>query len=98
MSDASEVSFRRLAFVAALGVTLLLGAIDAAYGPLLRTISLRFSVSFPTAGTVLSAVSATSVTVVPVALSVFAALTFVMLLSVRAPGRSGQPSPGMASR
>jgi fucose permease len=44
------------------------------------------------------AVSATSVTVVPVAVSGFAALTFVMLLSIRAPGRSGQPSPGIASR
>jgi fucose permease len=54
VSSASEVSFSRLAFVAALGVALLIGAIDAAYGPLLRTISLRFGVSLPTAGTVLS--------------------------------------------
>lgn len=54
MSNASEVSFSRSAFVAALGVFLLIGAIDAAYGPLLRIISLRFGVSLPSAGTVLS--------------------------------------------
>lgn len=54
MSTAGEVSFSRLAFVFALGVFLLIGAIDAAYGPLLRTISLRFDVTLPTAGTVLS--------------------------------------------
>jgi len=54
VSTASEVSFSRWAFVASLGVFLLIGALDAAYGPLLRTISLRFEVSLPTSGTVLS--------------------------------------------
>lgn len=54
MSSASEVSFSRSAFIAALGVFLLIGVIDAAYGPLLRIISLRFGVSLPSAGTVLS--------------------------------------------
>jgi MFS transporter, FHS family, glucose/mannose:H+ symporter len=54
VSNANEVSFSRMAFVAAFGVALLIGAIDAAYGPLLRTISLRFGVSLPTAGIVLS--------------------------------------------
>ncbi|HXB50280.1 MAG TPA: hypothetical protein VNW50_21175 [Streptosporangiaceae bacterium] len=54
MSTASEVSFSRWAFVAALGVFLLIGVLDAAYGPLLRIISLRFEVSLPTSGTVLS--------------------------------------------
>jgi fucose permease len=54
VSTASEVSFSRGAFVAALGVFLLIGALDAAYGPLLRIISLRFEVSLPTSGTVLS--------------------------------------------
>jgi MFS transporter, FHS family, glucose/mannose:H+ symporter len=54
VSKVSEVSFSRSALVAAMGVFLLIGAIDAAYGPLLRIISLRFGVSLPTAGTVLS--------------------------------------------
>jgi MFS transporter, FHS family, glucose/mannose:H+ symporter len=54
VSTASEVSFSRWAFAASLGVFLLIGALDAAYGPLLRTISLRFDVSLPTSGTVLS--------------------------------------------
>jgi FHS family glucose/mannose:H+ symporter-like MFS transporter len=54
VSTATEVSFSRWAFVAALGVFLLIGALDAAYGPLLRIISIRFEVSLPTAGTVLS--------------------------------------------
>jgi len=54
VSKASEVSFSRSALVTAMGVFLLIGAIDAAYGPLLRIISLRFGVSLPTAGTVLS--------------------------------------------
>jgi FHS family glucose/mannose:H+ symporter-like MFS transporter len=54
VSAGSEVSFSRWALVAALGVFLLIGALDAAYGPLLRIISVRFEVSLPTAGTVLS--------------------------------------------
>jgi MFS transporter, FHS family, glucose/mannose:H+ symporter len=54
VSKASQVSFSRWALVAAMGVFVLIGAIDAAYGPLLRTISLRFGVSLPTAGAVLS--------------------------------------------
>ncbi len=54
MSQASEVSFSRSALVTAMGVFLLIGAIDAAYGPLLRIISLRFGVGLPTAGAVLS--------------------------------------------
>jgi MFS transporter, FHS family, glucose/mannose:H+ symporter len=54
VSKARQVSFSRWALVAAMGVFLLIGAIDAAYGPLLRTISLRFGVSLPTAGAVLS--------------------------------------------
>jgi fucose permease len=54
VNNANEVRFSRWAFVAALGAFLLIGAIDAAYGPLLRTISFRFDVTLPTAGTVLS--------------------------------------------
>ena len=54
MSTATHVSFSRWSVVAALGVFLLIGVLDAAYGPLLRTISLRFQVSLPTSGTVLS--------------------------------------------
>jgi MFS transporter, FHS family, glucose/mannose:H+ symporter len=78
VSDASEVRFSRLAFVAALGVALLIGAIGAAYGPLLRTISLQFGVSLPTAGTVLSVYFAGSFA------GVLAALTCVRRVSGRA--------------
>ena len=36
MSQAEETSFSPVAFVAALGAFLLIGSIDATYGPLLR--------------------------------------------------------------
>jgi MFS transporter, FHS family, glucose/mannose:H+ symporter len=78
VSSASEVSFSRLAFVAALGVALLIGAIDAAYGPLLRTISLRFDVTLPTAGTVLSVYFAGALA------GVLGALTCIRRMSGRA--------------
>jgi MFS transporter, FHS family, glucose/mannose:H+ symporter len=83
VSNASEVSFSRLAFVAALGVALLIGAIDAAYGPLLRIISLRFGVSLPTAGTVLSVYFAGAFT------GVLGSLTCVRRVSGRAVMISG---------
>lgn len=54
MNRPEEVSFSRWAFAAALGAFLLIGAIDAAYGPLLASISARFGVSLPSAGTVIS--------------------------------------------
>ena len=54
MSQQEEVSFSRWAFAAALGAFLLIGAIDAAYGPLLAAISARFGVSLSSAGTVIS--------------------------------------------
>lgn len=54
MNRPEEVSFSRWAFATALGAFLLIGAIDAAYGPLLATISVRFGVSLPSAGTVIS--------------------------------------------
>jgi MFS transporter, FHS family, glucose/mannose:H+ symporter len=49
-----EASFTRVAFAAALGAMLLIGAIDASYGPLLRTVTQRFGVSLPVAGTLIS--------------------------------------------
>ena len=49
-----EASFTRVAFAAALGAFLLIGAIDAAYGPLLRPVTQRFAVSLPVAGTLIS--------------------------------------------
>jgi MFS transporter, FHS family, glucose/mannose:H+ symporter len=54
LTEREETSFTRLAFAAALGAFVLIGAIDAAYGPLLRPITQRFAVSLPVAGTVIS--------------------------------------------
>ncbi len=54
MTEPEETSFTRVAFPAALGSFVLIGAIDAAYGPLLRPISQRFGESLPAAGTVIS--------------------------------------------
>ncbi len=64
--------------IAALGVFLLIGVIDAAYGPLLRIISMRFGVSLPSAGTVLSFYFAGAVA------GVLGALTCLRRLSGRA--------------
>ncbi len=77
MSKASEVRFSRSALVAAIGIFLLIGAIDAAYGPLLRIISLRFGVGLPTAGTVLSVYFAGALA------GVVSALAFLRRLSGR---------------
>jgi FHS family glucose/mannose:H+ symporter-like MFS transporter len=49
------VALSRLAFLAACGTFLLIGALAAAYGPLLGQFTRRFDVSLPTAGVVLSA-------------------------------------------
>jgi MFS transporter, FHS family, glucose/mannose:H+ symporter len=54
VTEPEETSFSRLAFVAALGAFVLVGSIDAVYGPLLHPISQRFGVSLPVAGTVIS--------------------------------------------
>jgi FHS family glucose/mannose:H+ symporter-like MFS transporter len=43
-----------VAFAAAVGALALAGAIDAAYGPLLRPVTHRFGVSLPVAGTLIS--------------------------------------------
>ena len=48
------VCFTRTAFAAALTAFLVIGAIDAAYGPLLRPVSTAFGVSLPVAGTLIS--------------------------------------------
>ena len=48
------VSFTRVAFTASLGAFIIIGALDAAPGPLLRPISHVFGVSLPVAGTVIS--------------------------------------------
>jgi MFS transporter, FHS family, glucose/mannose:H+ symporter len=48
------VGFSRLAFACSLLAFMLIGAISAAYGPLLRSISVRFAVALPTAGSLLS--------------------------------------------
>jgi FHS family glucose/mannose:H+ symporter-like MFS transporter len=49
-----ETRFTRVAFATALGALALAGAIDAAYGPLLRPVTHRFGVSLPVAGTLIS--------------------------------------------
>ncbi len=49
-----ETSFTGVAFTAALGAFVLIGALDAVYGPLLHPITQRFGVSLPVAGTVIS--------------------------------------------
>jgi len=49
-----DTAFTRTAFASALGAFLLIGAIDAAYGPLLGMVSRRFGVSLPIAGTLIS--------------------------------------------
>jgi len=54
VTEPGETSFTRLAFAGSLGAFLLIGAIDAAYGPLLRPISHRFAMSLASAGTVIS--------------------------------------------
>ena len=54
MTEPGETSFTRVAFTAALGALALVGAIDAAYGPLLRPVTQRFGVSLPVAGTLIS--------------------------------------------
>jgi MFS transporter, FHS family, glucose/mannose:H+ symporter len=66
-----EASFTRVAFAAALGAFLLIGAIDAAYGPLLRTVTQRFGVSLPVAGTLISINFAGALTGVLCALASF---------------------------
>ena len=71
MSQAEEISFSRVAFLAALGAFLLIGSIDAAYGPLLRPIATRFAVSLPAAGTVISVYFAGALASVPVVLAAF---------------------------
>jgi MFS transporter, FHS family, glucose/mannose:H+ symporter len=54
LTEPGETSFTRAAFAAALGALALAGAIDAAYGPLLRPVTHRFGVSLPVAGTLIS--------------------------------------------
>ena len=71
MSQAEETSFSRVAFVAALGAFLLIGSIDAAYGPLLRPIATQFGVSLPAAGTAISVYFAGALASVPVVLAGF---------------------------
>jgi MFS transporter, FHS family, glucose/mannose:H+ symporter len=67
----AEATFTRVAFAAALGAFLLLGAIDAAYGPLLRPVTQRFGVSLPVAGTLISINFAGALTGVLCALASF---------------------------
>jgi fucose permease len=71
LSQAEETSFSRVAFIAALGAFLLIGSIDAAYGPLLRPVATRFGVSLPAAGTVISVYFAGALASVPVVLAGF---------------------------
>jgi FHS family glucose/mannose:H+ symporter-like MFS transporter len=54
LTEPGETSFTRGALTAALGALALVGAIDAAYGPLLRPVTQRFGVSLPVAGTLIS--------------------------------------------
>lgn len=54
MTEPAETSFTRLAFAASLGAFVLIGALDAVYGPLLHPISHRFGVPLALAGTVIS--------------------------------------------
>jgi MFS transporter, FHS family, glucose/mannose:H+ symporter len=66
-----EATFTRVAFAAALGAFVLVGAIDAAYGPLLRPVTQRFGVSLPVAGTLISINFAGALTGVLCALASF---------------------------
>jgi FHS family glucose/mannose:H+ symporter-like MFS transporter len=70
-ADPAEASFTRVAFAAALGAFLLIGAIDAAYGPLLRPVTQRFAVSLPVAGILISINFAGALTGVLCALASF---------------------------
>jgi MFS transporter, FHS family, glucose/mannose:H+ symporter len=54
LTEPGETSFTRLAFAGSLGAFVLIGAIDAVYGPLLHPISQRFAMSLASAGTVIS--------------------------------------------
>jgi len=54
LTEPAETSFTRLAFAASLGAFVLIGALDAVYGPLLHPISHRFGVPLALAGTVIS--------------------------------------------
>jgi MFS family permease len=71
LTEPGETSFTRLAFAGSLGAFMLIGAIDAAYGPLLRLISQRFAVSLAFAGTVISVNFAGALIGVLCALAVF---------------------------
>jgi MFS transporter, FHS family, glucose/mannose:H+ symporter len=71
VAEPGETSFTRVAFAAALGAFLLIGAIDAAYGPLLRPVTQRFGVSLPVAGTLISINFAGALTGVLCALASF---------------------------
>jgi fucose permease len=64
------VTLSRLAFLAACGTFLLIGALAAAYGPLLGQLTRRFDVGLPTAGVVLSANFAGALLGVAVAMAV----------------------------
>jgi FHS family glucose/mannose:H+ symporter-like MFS transporter len=66
-----ETRFTRVAFATALGALALAGAIDAAYGPLLRPVTHRFGVSLPVAGTLISINFAGGLTGVLCALTAF---------------------------
>ncbi len=50
----AAVQFSAVSFASALAAFVLIGAIGAGYGPLLRTVSERFGVSVPEAGTLIS--------------------------------------------
>jgi MFS transporter, FHS family, glucose/mannose:H+ symporter len=54
LTEPGETSFTRLALVGSFGAFVLIGAIDAVYGPLLRPISQQFGLSLASAGTVIS--------------------------------------------
>jgi MFS transporter, FHS family, glucose/mannose:H+ symporter len=54
LTEPGETSFTRLAFAGSLGAFMLIGAIDAVYGPLLHPLSHRFGVSLAFAGTIIS--------------------------------------------
>jgi MFS transporter, FHS family, glucose/mannose:H+ symporter len=71
LTEPGETSFTRLAFTGSLGAFVVIGAIDAAYGPLLRPISDRFAVSLALAGTVISINFAGALTGVLCALAAF---------------------------
>jgi MFS transporter, FHS family, glucose/mannose:H+ symporter len=71
VTEPEQTAFTRLAYVAALGAFVLIGSIDAVYGPLLHPISQRFGVSLPVAGTVISISFAGALTGVLCALTAF---------------------------